>query len=246
MTTQELIIRSHQNPTYLSNTYLVYELPSRQACLIDCAAPPETFAAEISRFDLDLQAILITHSHYDHISQLSTWCRKHNLTIYAHNSISFDQHQKHVKLFDSEEITMGGLQVKVLATPGHVATHIAYIINQKSVFTGDLLFRGSVGTTTKGSFEQLQHSILEVIMPLPAESAIYPGHGEPSTIGGEWEQNPFIRIWRGLDLPDNRVCTISGKPGILYLTTNDYDGETKAWVQLDGLDQIISDDTITI
>ena len=79
---------------------------------------------------------------------------------------------------------------------------LSFLVNDEEVFTGDTLFKGSVGGVRapgSTSFEDLRHSIMDVLMKLPPETAVRPGHTDPTTIGDEWEQNAFVRVWRGLD-----------------------------------------------
>ena len=109
-------------------------------------------------------------------------------------------------------------------------------MNDERVFTGDTLFRESVGGTRApghATFEELRHSIMEVLMRLPKDMTVHPGHTEPTTIGEEWERNPFIRAWRGLDAPRETRCTALGLPATLLLRAKDYDGGTKCWVRFD-------------
>jgi glyoxylase-like metal-dependent hydrolase (beta-lactamase superfamily II) len=108
--------------------------------------------------------------------------------------------------------------------------------SSRCVFTGDTLFRGSVGGTRAPghtTFEDIRRSIMDVLMKLPHELTVYPGHTDQTTIGGEWEQNPFIRIWRDLDQPGNGRCTAFGEPATLLLDAADYDGGSKCWVKFD-------------
>ena len=77
-----------------------------------------------------------------------------------------------------------------------------FVVNGGDVFTGDTLFKGSVGGVRapgSTSFEDLRHSIMDVLMKLPHETRVHPGHTDPTTIGDEWESNAFVRLWRGLD-----------------------------------------------
>jgi hypothetical protein len=81
---------------------------------------------------------------------------------------------------------------------------------------------------------------MDVLMRLPAETTIHPGHREPSTVGAEWESNPFIRVWRGLDPEQAEPCRVRGEEATLVLWGPDYDGTHKAWVRYpDGRDQIV-------
>ena len=113
---------------------------------------------------------------------------------------------------------------------------LAFVVNDERVFTGDTLFRGSVGGTRAPghtSFEELRHSIMEVLMRLPKRTSVHPGHTEPTTVAEEWDGNPFIRMWRGLDRPVEKRCTALGQPATLLLRARDYDGGTKCWVRFD-------------
>jgi hydroxyacylglutathione hydrolase len=78
-------------------------------------------------------------------------------------------------------------------------------------------------------------------MKLPPETVVHPGHTDPTTIGDEWEENPFIRIWRGLDAEGDDRCSVQGESARLVLWGPDYDGGHKAWVRWDdsGRDDIV-------
>jgi glyoxylase-like metal-dependent hydrolase (beta-lactamase superfamily II) len=111
------------------------------------------------------------------------------------------------------------------------------------VFTGDTLFKGSVGGVRApghSTYMDLRDSIMGTLMELPPETVIYPGHADATTVGREWEGNGFIRVWRGLDAESNEPCTALGAPATLVLLGPDYDGGTKAWVRWrDGSDDIV-------
>jgi len=74
---------------------------------------------------------------------------------------------------------------------------------------------------------------MEVLMQLPADTPVHPGHTEPTTIGREWEDNPFVRAWRGVDAPTTRRCKAFGRAATLLLDARDYDGGRKCWVAFD-------------
>jgi glyoxylase-like metal-dependent hydrolase (beta-lactamase superfamily II) len=118
-----------------------------------------------------------------------------------------------------------------------------FVINGDDVFTGDTLFKGSVGGVRapgSTSFADLKHSIMEVLMKLPPETRVQPGHTDPSTIGDEWEGNRFVRLWRGLDDEGDEPCRVWGEQATLVLWGPDYDGGHKAWVRWpDGSDDIV-------
>ena len=111
------------------------------------------------------------------------------------------------------------------------------------VFTGDTLFKGSVGGVRapgSTSYSDLKHSIMDVLLTLPPETTIRPGHTDPTTVADELESNRFVRIWRGLDPEGSEACTALGEPATLILLGDDYDGGHKAWVRWpDGADDIV-------
>ena len=111
------------------------------------------------------------------------------------------------------------------------------------MFTGDTLFKGSVGGVRapgSTSFADLKRSIMDVLMQLPPETRVQPGHTDPSTIGDEWEGNQFVRLWRGLDDEGDEPCRVWGEQATLVLWGPDYDGGHKAWVRWpDGRDDIV-------
>jgi glyoxylase-like metal-dependent hydrolase (beta-lactamase superfamily II) len=111
------------------------------------------------------------------------------------------------------------------------------------VFTGDTLFRNSVGGVKAPghtTYTDLRDSIMGTLMELPPETIIYPGHAEATSVEREWESNGFIRVWRGLDPQGSERCTALGQPARLVFLGEDYDGGTKAWVRWeDGSDDIV-------
>jgi hydroxyacylglutathione hydrolase len=111
------------------------------------------------------------------------------------------------------------------------------------VFTGDTLFRGSVGGVRAPghtTYTDLRDSIMGTLMELPAPTVIHPGHADPTTVAREWDENGFIRVWRGLDPQGADACVALGEPATLVLLGDDYDGGKKAWVRwADGKDDIV-------
>jgi glyoxylase-like metal-dependent hydrolase (beta-lactamase superfamily II) len=151
---------------------------------------------------------------------------------------------------EGDVIESGGLRIEPIHTPGHCADHCALKVNDTDILTADVLFKGTVGgTMAPGAtgFEDLKGSIMDKLMKLPPEMNIHPGHTVPSTIGGEWEENPFIRVWRGLDEEGTDTCTVGPadaeerREATLVLWAPDYDGGNKAWVRFadDGGDAVV-------
>src|ERR687885_1581159 len=91
-----------------------------------------------------------------------------------------------------EVLGVGGLRIDGLHTPGHTAGMLSFRVGNEAVFTGDTLFKGSVGgVRAPGSttFEDLRASVMDVLMKLPPETVLYPGHTDSTTVGEEWERN---------------------------------------------------------
>jgi glyoxylase-like metal-dependent hydrolase (beta-lactamase superfamily II) len=111
------------------------------------------------------------------------------------------------------------------------------------VFTGDTLFKGSVGGVRAPghtTYTDLRDSIMGTLMELPPDTIVYPGHTDATSVGREWEHNPFVRVWRGLDPEGTEECLALGEPATLILLGDDYDGGKKAWVRWeDGKDDIV-------
>ncbi len=147
-----------------------------------------------------------------------------------------------------ETMQFGKLTVRALATPGHTGGMLSFAVedggaSEAGVFTGDTLFKDSVGGVKAPghtTYADLRDSIMGTLMELGKETVIYPGHADLTTVGREWEQNAFIRVWRGLDPEGSEPCTAMGEPATLVLLGADYDGGTKAWIRWpDGADDIV-------
>ncbi len=114
-----------------------------------------------------------------------------------------------------EKLDTGGLEIEAIDTPGHAAGHLAFLVNGTDVMTGDVLFKGTVGGTKApgaSGFEDLRASVMR-LMELPPETRVHPGHTEPTTIGEEFDANPFVRVWRGLDETGSEEVTVWEQAG---------------------------------
>ena len=132
------------------------------------------------------------------------------------------------------EMESGSLRIKALHIPGHTCGQLAFLVDGVGVFTGDTLFAGSIGGTRgpgHTTFEDIRESLMNTLMTLPKDTVVYPGHTESTTIKEEWQNNPFIRTFRGLAGEGQRDCLAFGKAAVLKVLARDYDGGTKAWVR---------------
>jgi hydroxyacylglutathione hydrolase len=153
-------------------------------------------------------------------------------------------------LIPGQTLTSGGLTIEPLHTPGHTAGMVSLLINGSDVFTGDTLFRSSVGGVRAPghtTYADLKSSVMDTLLTLPPQTRIQPGHTEPTTVADELETNPFVRIWSGRDPEGDRPCTALDGPATLILLATDYDGGHKAWVRWpDGRDDIVPGSRVAV
>jgi hydroxyacylglutathione hydrolase len=239
-----MILERSMNDQYLSNTYLVGAEAGGEAFFVDAGGPVEPLVEAARRHDLTPTHILLTHHHYDHVSEIAKLQELYrgNLQVLISPLERDDVAGATGTMEPDATLTVAGLDVATLPTPGHTAGMLSLHV-QGNVFTGDTLFKNSVGGVRapgSTSYADLRHSIMEVLMALPPQTVVRPGHTEPSTVGEEWEHNAFIRMWRGLDPEGTEQCTALGEPATLVLLGDDYDGGHKAWVRWpDGRDDIV-------
>ncbi|MCS7013281.1 MAG: MBL fold metallo-hydrolase [Chloroherpetonaceae bacterium] len=182
------------------------------ACVIDCSyGSTPLILSEAQRRGFRIQKILNTHGHFDHTADNYPLQQATQAPIYIHPSdewrlkepykepfpipFSIIPTEASAHLHDGDRITVGTLQFEVIYTPGHTLGGVClYEPTHKVLFSGDTLFRDSVGRWDfiDGNLEQLVQS-LERLLRLPADTKVYPGHGEPTTIGRERQLNPFVR-----------------------------------------------------
>jgi len=228
-----MIIVQSTHPRWLSNTWLVGDPQTGEALLIDSGGPSAPIIDCIEREGFQLRYLLCSHHHMDHIFENELYRERFGTKILAHESEAMLIKNVDRCLADGDELSCGGLQVRALHIPGHTIGQLAFLIEGVGVFTGDTLFKGSIGGTRAPghtNYEDIRHSIMERLMTLPPELEVFPGHQGKTSIGAEWESNPFIRIWRGLDPVGSEAVEAMGEPALLRLLAKDYDGGTKAWV----------------
>ncbi len=229
-----MIVERTENPVWLSNAYLVADGPGGKGVLIDGNDNLGPLLERAEREGIEITHLLVTHPHLDHVAGLSE-AREQlgDATLVAHPEAAAELDEAvGATLEDGERLATGALEIEAISTPGHAAGHLALLVNGSDVFTADVLFKGTVGGTMApgaSGFADLKASVMR-LMELPPETRVHPGHREPTTIGAEWEANPFVRIWRGLDEVGDEQCTVWGRPATLKLWAPDYDGGNKAWI----------------
>ena len=222
---------------WLSNSYLVYDRPGGHGVLIDTGGPWEPLRARVEELRLTPTHVLCTHHHPDHVAHNDDWRGAYGCPVCGHRAEAALFGDLDERLEDGAEVRSGDLVVRALHVPGHTLGQLAFLVNESLLFTGDTLFRGTVGGTRgvgHTNFEDLQRSILDVLLARPRATRVLPGHMEETTVGAELDGNPFVRQWRGLDAPAETPCTALGEPATLLLRARDYDGGTKCLVRFVG------------
>jgi hydroxyacylglutathione hydrolase len=203
------------DPGWLSNAYLVADKEGGTAVYVDSGAPLEPLQKAASEWGVTPTHVLRTHAHADHVV-----------------------HEDELGLpVVTGALTAGGLEVEAIPTPGHSDDMVCFVVNGELVFSGDTLFKDTVGG---GNVEQIRRSVMDVYMTMPHERRVFPGHTDETTIGREWEENPFVRVWRGVEPEGDESVTVGGEDATLVVWSPDYDGKGKAWVRFaDGRDAIV-------
>jgi hydroxyacylglutathione hydrolase len=229
-----VIVERTENPMWLSNAYLVADPERGTGVLIDGNEELGPLLERAARDGIEISHVLVTHPHADHVAGLLE--AREQLggpPLVAHPDCAAELDEEvEITLGDGEKLDADGIEIEALHTPGHAAGHLAFLVGGSDVFTADVLFKGTVGGTMApgaSGFGDLRASVMR-LMELPPETTVHPGHREPTTIGEEWEQNPFVRIWRGLDSTGEEAVTVWGRPATLKLWAPDYDGGNKAWI----------------
>jgi glyoxylase-like metal-dependent hydrolase (beta-lactamase superfamily II) len=203
------------DPGWLSNGYVVADERGGTAVFVDSGAPLEPLLRAVEEWGVTPTHVLRTHAHGDHIA-----------------------HEDELNLpVVTSSLQAGGLEIEAIPTPGHSDDMVCFVVNGELVFSGDTLFKDSVGG---GDFEQIRTSVMDVYMGMPHERRVLPGHTDETTIGREWEENPFVRVWRGVEAEGDEPCRVGGQAATLVVWSPDYDGKGKAWVRFeDGRDAIV-------
>lgn len=182
-----------------TNCYLVAD-GDGNAAVIDPAAAPERILQTARENGLAIQAILLTHGHFDHVGAVAGLTQALRCPVWMHeNELTLPEYLTDGPLYytdgygEGDTVTVGGLQFTVLHTPGHTPGSVCLRCGD-ALFTGDTLFAGSCGRTdfSGGSGSEMCRS-LRRLAQLPGDLAVYPGHGEATTLAREKRENPYLR-----------------------------------------------------
>jgi len=194
------------------NTWLARQDGSRRALLIDPGDEPQRLQQAIEELDLTVEAILVTHCHFDHVGAVAPMARSTGAPVYCPRLEvpvladimswvpwpgigPFESYDADHTVEGGERLELAGFEIDVLFTPGHSPGHVSYSIPaEQALFSGDVLFEGSVGRTDLpgGDHQRLLQSIGELLDALPDETRVLPGHMGETTLGAERRTNPFL------------------------------------------------------
>ena len=195
-----------------TNCYIVSNDDTMECFIVDVAACPPEFVSHIKNAGLTVKAVLLTHGHFDHIMGLERFLEEFPVPVYAcaaeKDVLESSQLNSSAGMLgqpytftgarfvkDGDLLDVAGMKIQVIQTPGHTIGGCCYYIADENVlFSGDTLFRASVGRTDlpTGSMSALVRSVTDRLLVLPDETRVYPGHMEETTIGYEKQYNPFL------------------------------------------------------
>ncbi|HEY7892116.1 MAG TPA: MBL fold metallo-hydrolase [Solirubrobacteraceae bacterium] len=194
------------------NSYIVRADPEQvSAVIVDPGEEPERLLTAADALGVQLEAILVTHCHFDHIGAVAPIAKATGAPVYCPQMESpiladitkwvppgfgpFESHEPEHLLSGGERLSLAGMQFEVICTPGHSPGHITYALaEQEALFSGDVLFQGSVGRVDLpgGDWSTLERSIGVLLERFAASATVYPGHMGITTLGRERETNPFL------------------------------------------------------
>jgi hydroxyacylglutathione hydrolase len=208
------------HPRWLSNAYVVADEPGGSCVFVDSGAPTEPLLRAVEEWSVTPLYVLRTHGHADHVEHEDDLRERFDIEVVT------------------EGVTAGGLSIEALRTPGHSDDGVAFVVDGETVFTGDILFRDAVGGDANA--ELIRHSVMEVLLALPDDMQVFPGHTDATTIGREREENPFTRYWSGAAPSIDEPVRVAGRAATLVVWSPDYDGNGKALVRFeDGTESIV-------
>ena len=210
-----MILEVRAAPPFYKNGFLVACERTRAAAIVDPGDEVDELLAAARDFDADVQYILLTHAHVDHVSGVGAAKAAFDVPIYLHRDDLFlyERTSQQAEMFgfrvspppavdvfyDMTPIALGGCEVRVHHTPGHCPGGVCLQIGKQGepgtdLLVGDTLFAGSIGRTDLpgGDYDLLMRSITGVLLPLGDDRIVHPGHGPDTTIGRERTTNPFI------------------------------------------------------
>ncbi len=203
-----------------TNCWVVAPEAGSQAIVVDAPPDPDGVAALLGRHGLTPVALLVTHGHVDHVGGAGAVVERFTIAAYLHPDDEwlaadpasqlrslmgmeppgdFAPPERFAVLSDGQSLAPGGIDVRVLHTPGHTPGHCCFLIPGEGVlFSGDQLFAGSIGRTDLpgGDYDTLMASMARLVTEVPGDTVVFPGHGPTTTLARELATNPFLEEFR--------------------------------------------------
>ena len=192
------------------NCHIARREGAREAVVIDPGDEAERLLEAIGALELEVAAILLTHTHFDHVGAVAPVAKATGATVYCPTIEvpvladimsfvpwagfgPFESYDADETVEGGEHLSLAGLEIDVIFTPGHSPGHVTYAI-EDALFSGDVLFQGSVGRTDLpgGDWPTLARSIQSLLDAYPDETRVFPGHMGLTTLGDERATNPFL------------------------------------------------------
>jgi len=205
-------VRSFTVGAVAENCYVVRRDGADHGLIVDPGDDAERILQAVDQLGLTIDGILVTHCHFDHIGAVApvaaatgapVWCPQMEVPVLA-DIMSyvpwpgfgpFESYDADETVAGGEHLSLAGLEIDVVFTPGHSPGHVTYAIpDEAALFSGDVLFQGSVGRTDLpgGDWGTLLESIRGLVDSYPEETTVYPGHMGITTLGAERASNPFL------------------------------------------------------
>lgn len=185
---------------YQVNCYIIHDKKSASCCVIDPGYEADTILDKLSDLGLTLEAILLTHGHFDHVGAVRELAADTGCQVYlCAEDLSMPSQLTAGQLYytntyaEGTQLHLAGLDISVLHAPGHTPGSVC-LLTEGTLFSGDTLFSGSCGRTDLpgGNWEQMRAS-LKRLSGIEASLWVLPGHGESSTLDSEKKYNPYLR-----------------------------------------------------
>ena len=184
---------------YQTNTYIIHEENSKSCCVIDPGYQANTILEKLDSLGLTLDAILLTHGHFDHVGAVKDLAADTDCRVFlCADDALLPPMFTAGKLYYTDTYTEGsilniaGLYIHVLHTPGHTPGSVCLLVDDV-IFSGDTLFEGSCGRTDIGGDWATIQKSLKRLAAMEADFTVYPGHGGSTTLAQEKRYNPYMR-----------------------------------------------------